>query len=344
MCHAIAKERRIVLRDDVARTLSTGIEDVRLEAQAGPLQTRLEPMPLFAANWCTVHHLMAHTTPHRAEMRRSAHTLLVFDGDSYGDGQYRMVGAQVGTARFGAIGPLDVGVYVVPADTHLIACSGATSHIGVTIITLDRDCLGEVVGKQTARLVGHGLRPEFNVRNELLTQLIARVRRWSVVAGEAQVDAIQRETILMLAMQEIARLQCLQSPAARRYRGGLSARAQRLIREFVAANLDARIRLQTLADLAGMSRFHFSRAFKVSFGLSPHQYLSTERVRVAAERVRNSRDPITDIALQVGFSCSSELTRLFKQTMGCTPSELRSERRYLASTAALPGRPQTRER
>jgi len=127
MCHAIAEERRIVLRDDAAKPLSTGIEDVRLEAQAGPLQTRLEPMPLFAANWCTVHHLMAHTTPHRAEMRRPVHTLLVFDGDSYGDGQYRMVGAHVGTARFGAIGPLDVGDVIQLAKHCIYLVSGSLS-------------------------------------------------------------------------------------------------------------------------------------------------------------------------------------------------------------------------
>jgi len=289
----------------------------------GPLPRRdsLKPQVVFRSDWCTAHHLAAGTTPHRVRMERHAHTLLVFDGGSYSEGERRIDGT-----RLGAAGALDAGIDVVPARSRLVAWSGVSSNIGVTLITLDSERMARIVGEPAASAAVHGLRPDINLRNELLSPLVARVRRWSML-DDAESDTMQRETILMLIMQEIMRMQRLQSGGTAVNRGGLSLRAQRLVREFVAAHLDTRIELQTLADLVGMSRFHFSRAFKVSFGLPPHKYLMAERVRVAAKKIGGTDHSITDIALQVGFSCSSELTRLFKQAMGCTPRTYRAARR-----------------
>ncbi|WP_454740261.1 helix-turn-helix transcriptional regulator [Cupriavidus necator] len=297
-------------------------------ADAKIVQGHLTPHLVFESDWCSAHHLMAGTLPHRVCMERYAHTLLIFDGGSYSEGERRIDGT-----RFGPTGPLDAGVDVIPAKSRLVAWSGEISNIGVTLITLDCEQFGEILGEQVASTAGLGMRPEVNMRNELLSPLVARVRRWSMVE-EAGCDSVQRETILMLIVQEIMRMQRLQSPqSAALHRGGLSPRAQRMLREFVAGHLDERIDLQTLADLVGMSRFHFSRAFKVSFGLPPHKHLMSERIRVAAEKMRATHDSITDIALQVGFSCSSELTRLFKQTVGCTPREFRSDQRMAVPAA-----------
>ncbi|MGN5478157.1 helix-turn-helix domain-containing protein [Cupriavidus basilensis] len=109
--------------------------------------------------------------------------------------------------------------------------------------------------------------------------------------------------------------------------GGLTSHAKRVIRDFLAENLDQRIDLETLAEHVGLSRFHFTRAFKVSFGILPYQYLLNLRIRKAADLLKSTQTPTTAIALEVGFSCSSEFSRAFRQIMQCTPRQFRSSHR-----------------
>src|SRR5215469_3729575 len=64
-------------------------------------------------------------------------------------------------------------------------------------------------------------------------------------------------------------------------RGGLPRGALRRVREFVETHLDETVTIQALATVAGLSMYHFARAFKQSEGVTPHNYLVTCRVRRA---------------------------------------------------------------
>ncbi|EQB4544746.1 helix-turn-helix transcriptional regulator [Pseudomonas aeruginosa] len=291
-----------------------------------PPPRRLAPTTLFSCDWCAVHHLAAGAIPHYVEMQRQSHTLLVFDSGSHSDGKRLIDGVRMGSA-----GPLDRGVDIVPAHAHLAAWSGTTANIGVSLIFLDSDALANVIGKQA---MVNDLHPDINLRNDLLIPLLARIRRWPI-EQQLEIDSIQRETILMLVTQEIVRHQHSRQNTRLAPHAGLSPRAQKLLKEFVAANYDTQIQLQTLADLVDMSRFHFSRAFKASFGLPPHKYLLNERMQVATAKLRQTQDSITEIAMQVGFSSSGELARLFRQRMGCTPSEFRTTQRLSAAATRI---------
>src|SRR5262245_23208562 len=66
-------------------------------------------------------------------------------------------------------------------------------------------------------------------------------------------------------------------------RGGLPPRALRRVREFIAAHLEQTISIQALATTAGLSMYHFARAFKQSAGVTPHDYLVQCRVRRACD-------------------------------------------------------------
>ncbi|HHK2695317.1 TPA: helix-turn-helix transcriptional regulator [Pseudomonas aeruginosa] len=314
------------IRFDLAdeRRLDTGKQGARTH-QPSPSE-RLAPTTLFSCDWCAVHHLAAGAMPHHVEMQRQSPTLLVFDNGSHSDGERLVNGARVGTS-----GPLDYGVDIVPAHAHLAGWSGTTASIGVSFIFLDNDALAKVIGEQA---MVDGLRSDINLRNDLLTPLLARIRRWPM-EQQLEIDSIQCETILALVTQEIVCQQYRRPNTHLMPHGGLSPRARRLLKEFVAANYDTRIQLQTLADLVGMSRFHFSRAFKASFGVPPHRYLISERMQVAAAKLQKTQDPITEIAMQVGFSSSGEFTRLFRQRMGCTPSEFRTTHRISVTTASI---------
>jgi transcriptional regulator GlxA family with amidase domain len=106
-------------------------------------------------------------------------------------------------------------------------------------------------------------------------------------------------------------------------RGGLPPRALRRVREYVEAHLEENVSIHALAGTAGLSMYHFARAFKQSQGLTPHDYLVQCRVRRAQELLAGTDLPISEIALASGFSDQSHCARRFREHVGVTPSDYR---------------------
>ena len=104
------------------------------------------------------------------------------------------------------------------------------------------------------------------------------------------------------------------------YRGGLSDRKILQVSEYIHAHLDRTIKISDLAEVAGMSQFHFSRLFKQSMGIPPHQYLLQQRVEKAKQLLTGTKETVAEIALQCGFSSQSQLTQHFRGATGMTPS------------------------
>lgn len=97
-----------------------------------------------------------------------------------------------------------------------------------------------------------------------------------------------------------------------------------------------------LASCCGLSRSHFTRAFKVSMGISPHRWLVHERVRRAGELLERTDDSIAQIALSCGFCDQSHLTRIFRAVIGTSPAAWRRQRR--AGVAPALGLPSAQSR
>jgi AraC family transcriptional regulator len=107
------------------------------------------------------------------------------------------------------------------------------------------------------------------------------------------------------------------------HRGGVAPRTLARVREFVEAHLEGNISIHVLAAVAGLSTYHFARAFKQSEGMTPHDYVVQCRIRRTQELLANTDLPVSEIADVVGFADQSHCTRRFREHVGVTPSRYR---------------------
>jgi AraC-like DNA-binding protein len=77
--------------------------------------------------------------------------------------------------------------------------------------------------------------------------------------------------------------------------------------------------LQKLGERAGMSRSIFAQRFKEKVGMTPMEYLTRWRMMLAGDRLKNSDDSVSVIALSLGYESESAFGKAFKRTMGCSP-------------------------
>jgi AraC family transcriptional regulator len=106
-------------------------------------------------------------------------------------------------------------------------------------------------------------------------------------------------------------------------RGGLSGWQQKRVADFVETNLAEDLRLSTLAGLIELSPYHFARAFKQSFGQSPHRYHVGRRIERAKALLAEQTQSITDIAQTIGFAETSSFSSAFRKLTGLSPREYR---------------------
>lgn len=78
-----------------------------------------------------------------------------------------------------------------------------------------------------------------------------------------------------------------------------------------------------LAAAAGLSAAHFTRAFKDTFGVSPHGYLLTRRLERAAALLRNTDHRVADVCMEVGLTSVGSFTTSFSRMFGRTPTAYR---------------------
>ena len=107
------------------------------------------------------------------------------------------------------------------------------------------------------------------------------------------------------------------------HRGGLAVWQKKRVAAYVEEHVADEIPLATLAELARLSPFHFSRSFKLSFGSSPHRYQAIRRIERAKQLLTNHELSVTAIAIEVGFSETSSFSAAFHRLTGQTPTHYR---------------------
>jgi AraC family transcriptional regulator len=107
------------------------------------------------------------------------------------------------------------------------------------------------------------------------------------------------------------------------YRGGLPGFRLRKVRDLMVTHLEDEFSLIRLAREAGMSEFHFSRAFKRTTGFTPSQYFIHLRLQKARRLLRETDRSVIEIGLSVGYTSPSHFARIFRRELGISPSDYR---------------------
>jgi AraC family transcriptional regulator len=110
-------------------------------------------------------------------------------------------------------------------------------------------------------------------------------------------------------------------------RGRLLAWQVRKVRDYIDSHITGPVLVADLCALIQRSEAHFSRAFKRTFGESPHAFLVRRRVELAAQYMLNTDASLSDIALQCGFTDQAHLCKHFRQATEQTPAVWRRAHR-----------------
>jgi AraC family transcriptional regulator len=147
----------------------------------------------------------------------------------------------------------------------------------------------------------------------------------SAVDGSGINDHAYAETLGLLLLWELRHAADPRHSRLNPVRGGLTARQLRRVKEFIDAQIPTEITISGLAALTGLSHYHFIRAFKNTVGLTPYQYVLSERIRRARALLSKPDLSLGEVTRAVGFSDASQLNRVFRKFVGVTPTAFRRE-------------------
>jgi AraC-like DNA-binding protein len=109
----------------------------------------------------------------------------------------------------------------------------------------------------------------------------------------------------------------------------------RRARDHIDRHYQDPLELDQLATLAGISKFHFQRTFKATYGLSPAEYLSRRRLERAQDLLRATNLTVTEVCHTVGFSSLGSFSARFRALVGESPTAFQA--RFAVGAPHIPG-------
>ena len=108
-------------------------------------------------------------------------------------------------------------------------------------------------------------------------------------------------------------------------------------KEFISRNFRQPLKMDDIARVADCSVYHLCRIFKKFTGLTVHRFLTQCRLRSSMEEVMDGSQPLTRVALELGFCSHSHFTNAFRTAFGMPPRKLRDRPHLALVRDGLPG-------
>ena len=225
-------------------------------------------------------------------------------------GSHRVAGRLNGERRTDT--PSVGSVTVMPPESQFeFSITGRCRVLFVSLPWCEVERAGEGLGLRPDQL---GIVPSVNCVDDRLARLMYQMTAQGATVGAA--DALLEHLVR-------SHRKCGTSVGTRAGRGGIPLHRLRRVVEGIDRELARPLRLDDMADLAGMSRFHFAREFVRATGLSPHRFVVRRRLQRAVELLAYRALRISDVARLSGFTHASHLARHMYQQNGVTPAQLR---------------------
>lgn len=210
---------------------------------------------------------------------------------------------------------------LAPPGMELWGCARSIRYVRSLRLTFDLERAGLALGDR--RLGPAFATPRLMFASEPVWQvaslLLAEYRK------RTGIDDLYGESIATALCVELLRLGDTGIHSVTR--GGLAPWQMRRVAQYMEEHLSDAIQLGDFARLVGMSRSHFSQAFRATTGIPPHRWHLNLRIRRAQELLLDASDSLADIALQTGFSDQSHFTKSFQRQVGTSPGAWRRYRR-----------------
>lgn len=190
------------------------------------------------------------------------------------------------------------------------------THIQILSLNLHPELLHlhtrELLNRDHVELI-----PKLNIQDGLIYQIGLALQ--ADLQRPVNADRIYGETLAnSLAVHLLQNYSTTKTPALD-CEHGLSRRKLQLVTAYINDNLERELSLKELAAVTQLSQYHFCRLFKRSTGLSPHKYVTRQRVEKAKRLLKQGSMTLAEIAVACGFTHQSHLHRHFKRQTGVTP-------------------------
>ncbi len=209
-------------------------------------------------------------------------------------------------------------IVITPAQVGHRSCWNAEHDF--IVIAIASDVFARAVD-ESAEPSNVELVPHFATSDGLVLQIGLALK--GVLENNPQGSRLYAETMANALAVHLLQHYSAHQPILRDYNSGLSRHQLRQVIDYINGHLDRDLGLAELAKIVQMSPHYFTRLFKQSTGLTPHQYVIHRRVERAKELLLNGELTIAEVAYSVGFANQSHLNRHLKRLLGVTPRYIR---------------------
>ena len=254
--------------------------------------------------------------PYEFQLQSSCHLLVMAERAERDDGETQVEGLPASTLR-----KYSGMLSFVPSGHRLSGWQKPRVLTRVTYFYIDPD--GPLLDPEL-RFAETEFKPRLFFHDPELWSIASKLKAQADNPAPGQQQ--YAEALGVLLVHELLRLNNDADGGATReadyVRGGLAAWQKARVTDYVEEHLTDNVLLSQLADVARLSPFHFSRAFKHSFGLPPLRYVTSRRIE-RAKSLLAADTSITQVGLAVGFGETSSFTTAFRRHTGVTPTVFR---------------------